>query len=103
PGGPRELNEASVSPALTTSRVALTPEALAIVAPSAVSMNTEGMVIGGETPSGPMLMRAGSPGTLLKTMAPMAPAAWALATFAWNLQVPRMISAMLPLIAAALV
>src|SRR5258708_25947065 len=49
PRGPRELNEASVSAALTTSRVALTPDAPAIVVPSAASMNTEREGIGGST------------------------------------------------------
>ncbi len=103
PRGPREVNEARVSAALAEASVALTPLAAARSLPLSLEMNSAAMVMFGWEGSPPMLIRLGSPAMLLKTMAPMAPAACALATFFWKVQLPRMISAMLPLMALALV
>src|SRR5579864_5138837 len=84
PTGPRELNDARVSAALAEASVALTPVVPARSVPLSSEMNTDGMVMAGWVGSPAMVIRVGSPGTLLKTTAPMAPAAWALATFFWK-------------------
>src|SRR5712691_510841 len=101
--GPREENEASMSPALAAARVALTPAAswALIVLPSACEMKIDGIVIAIPLPV--IATRLGSPGTLLTTMAPMAPAAWAFATLTLKAQVPRSMSAIFPDTVAGLV
>src|SRR5215510_7756192 len=75
-----------------TARVADTGAAALSVAPLSRLTITDGMVMVASAP--PMVM--GAPATLLATMTPAAPDAWALATFTVKLHWPRSTMAMLP-------
>src|SRR5918996_597912 len=70
-----------------------------IVPPSAWDTCTAGIVIVGSEPP----IKPGSPGALLTTMTPIAPAFWAFFTLTVKLQEPRSTIAMLPTSSAAFV
>ncbi len=101
--GPREEKLATVSPPGAEFSVAFSPGICVFsTVPSACDTISDGIVIGVTMVASSPIPGA-SPGALLTTIIPMAPAFWQLSALVLNEQVPRLTMQMLPAIAAALV